>query len=123
MLVGTTLLFDTDMHRLFIAAIAHSYALFSPIKALPLNDAGGLATRTVADTFTLGVQLASPVIVFSLVFNLAAGLIARGMPQFQVFFVATPLNLLLGLSIFALSLGAIGLVWVRAFETFTEVFT
>ena len=123
MLIGMTLVFDTDLHQLFIAAIAKSYTLFAPAKALPLNDAAMLATQTVAKTFALAVQMAAPVIVFSLVFNIASGLIGRAMPQFQVFFVATPLNLLLGLSIFALSLGAIGLVWVRSFESFIGVFT
>ena len=122
-LIGMTLVFDTDLHQLFIAAIAHSYTLFPHTKALPLNDAAVLATQTVAKTFALAVQMAAPVIVFSLVFNVAAGLIGRAMPQFQVFFIATPLNLLLGLSIFALSLGAIGLVWVRGFETFVGIFT
>jgi flagellar biosynthetic protein FliR len=77
----------------------------------------------VGKTFALAVQMSAPVIVFSLVFNIASGLIGRAMPQFQVFFVATPLNLLLGLSIFALSLGSIGLVWVRGFQTFIGVFT
>jgi flagellar biosynthetic protein FliR len=123
MLIGMTLVFDTDLHQMFIAAIAHSYTLFAPAKALPLNDAAMLATQTVGKTFALAVQMAAPVIVFSLVFNIASGLIGRAMPQFQVFFVATPLNLLLGLSIFALSLGSIGLVWVRGFETFIGVFT
>jgi flagellar biosynthetic protein FliR len=122
-LIGMTLVFDTDLHQLFIAAIAHSYTLFAPAKALPLNDAAALATQTVGKTFALAVQMSAPVIVFSLVFNIASGLIGRAMPQFQVFFVATPLNLLLGLSIFALSLGSIGLVWVRAFESFVGVFT
>jgi flagellar biosynthesis protein FliR len=123
MLIGMTLVFDTDLHQLFIAAIAKSYTLFAPAKNLPLNDAAMLATQTVGKTFALAVQMSAPVIVFSLVFNIASGLIGRAMPQFQVFFVATPLNLLLGLSIFALSLGAIGLVWVRSFETFIGVFT
>ena len=93
------------------------------MKNLPLGDAGTLAIQTVAKTFTLGLQLAAPVVVFSLVFNLAAGLIGRAMPQFQIFFVATPLSLLLGLSIFALSLGTIGLVWTRAFGTYVQMFT
>ena len=48
--------------------------------------------------------------------------IGRMMPQFQIFFVATPLSLLLGLSIFALSLGGIGMVWTRAYEDFLRNF-
>ena len=112
-LMGLTLIFDTDLHRMFLAAMAHSYTLFPPTRDLPLSDAGTLAAETVSKSFGLGLQLAAPVVVFALVFNIATGLIGRVMPQFQVFFVATPLNLLLGLSIFALSLGAIGLVWVQ----------
>ena len=123
MLIGTALVFDTDLHRMFIAAMVHSYTLFPTARALPLADAQTLAAQTVGKTFALGLQLAAPVVVFSLVFNLAAGLIGRAMPQFQVFFVATPLSLLLGLSIFALSLGTIGLVWSRAFGEYLQVFT
>ena len=67
------------------------------------------------------MQLAAPVIVFSLVFNVATGLIGRAMPQFQIFFAATPLSLLLGLSIFALSIGGIGLIWVQGYESFLHV--
>ena len=121
-IMGVTLIFDTDLHRMFLSAIAHSYTLFPPTKALPLGDAGALATQTVGKTFVLGVQLAAPVIVFSLVFNIAAGLIGRVMPQFQIFFAATPLTLLLGLSIFALSLGSIGMVWVRSYSDFIRIF-
>jgi flagellar biosynthetic protein FliR len=121
-LMGITLIFDTDLHRLFIVAMAHSYTLFPPMRTLPLGDAASLAGQTVSRSFMLGLQLAAPVVVFSLVFNIATGLIGRVMPQFQIFFVATPLSLLLGLSIFALSLGAIGMVWVQAYESFLRVF-
>ena len=122
-IMGVTLIFDTDLHRMFIAAMAHSYTLFPVVKNLPLQDAGTLAIQTVGKSFALGMQLAAPVIVFSLVFNVAAGLIGRVMPQFQIFFAATPLILLLGLSIFALSLGSIGLVWMRGYDDFLHVFT
>jgi flagellar biosynthetic protein FliR len=121
-ILGITLVFDTDLHRMFLSAIAHSYTLFPSSKALPVGDAGALAIRTVGSTFALAVQLAAPILVFALVFNIAAGLIGRVMPQFQIFFAATPLTLLLGLSIFALSLGSIGMVWVRAYADFVRVF-
>ena len=67
-------------------------------------------------SFGLGLQLAAPVVVFSLIFNIATGLVGRVMPQFQVFFVATPLMLLMSLSVFALSLGVIGMVWVDRYR-------
>jgi flagellar biosynthetic protein FliR len=57
-----------------------------------------------------------------LVFNIATGLIGRVMPQFQIFFVATPLSVILGLSLLALSISLIGLVWISRYETFLNVF-
>jgi flagellar biosynthetic protein FliR len=117
-ILGLTLVFVTDLHQLFLAAIVHSYALFPAGRPPPVADFARQAVATFAATFALGIQLAAPVIVFALVFNVALGLVARIMPQFQVFFAATPLTLLLGLSVFALSLGAIGLVWVDRFRAF-----
>jgi flagellar biosynthetic protein FliR len=111
-LLGLLLIMTTNLHHLFIAAIVKSYAIFPFTRAVPVADAGQLAIQTVSRSFGLGLQLAAPVLVFSLVFSIATGLVARVMPQFQVFFVATPLQVLLGLSVFALSLGSIGMVWV-----------
>jgi flagellar biosynthetic protein FliR len=122
-LLGLTMIFDTGLHHLFLGAIARSYTLFPPAKPVPLNDAALLAVQTVAKTFSLGFQLAAPVVAFSLVFNIATGFVGRMMPQFQIFFVATPLSLLFGLSIFALSLGSIGLVWLQDYEQFLHIFT
>ena len=121
-LLGVTLIFATDLHHLFIGAIARSYTLFPPDRAVPLGDAADLAIRTVGEAFALGVQLAAPVIVFSLVLNIAAGLIGRVLPQFQIFFVSTPINVLVGLSVFALSLGLIGLVWIERYEAYLQRF-
>ena len=45
------------------------------------------------------------------------------MPQFQIFFVATPLSVMLGLSVFALSLGVIGMVWTSRYRELLEVFS
>jgi flagellar biosynthetic protein FliR len=121
-LIGISLVFATDLDHLFVAAIVSSFDLFPFTRGVPVADAGQLAVQTVARSFALGLQLAAPVVVFSLVFNIAIGLVARVMPQFQVFFVATPLNILLGLSIFALSLGVIGIVWVEGYRDLIEAF-
>lgn len=121
-LLGLVLIMTTDLHHMFISAMVRSYALFPVIKPLPVADSAQLAIRTVGDSFALGIQLAAPVLVFSLVFNIATGLVGRIMPQFPVFFVASPIMVLLGLSIFALSLGAVGLVWVDRYRQLADVF-
>ena len=121
-LIGITLIFTTDLHHLFVAAIVRSFELFPFSRPVQVADAGELAIQTISRSFALGLQLAAPVVVFSLIFNIATGLVGRVMPQFQVFFVATPLNVLLGLSIFAMSLGVIGMVWVDRYRELLGVF-
>jgi len=100
-LLGLTLLFATDMHHLVIAALSESYNAFSPGELLPSGDVAALATRAFATAFKIGIQLSAPFIVFGLVFNLGLGVLARLMPQMQVFFIGVPLSILGGFLILA----------------------
>jgi len=122
MLFGTVLVFATNTHHLFIAGLVGSYELIAPARPLIAGDFAELAIRTVGDSFMLGIQLSAPVIVFALIFNLAAGLIGRVMPAFQIFFAAAPLSIILGLSIFALSLGVLGTVFIDRYRTLANLF-
>jgi flagellar biosynthesis protein FliR len=105
-LFGITLFFATDMHHLVIAALNDSYNLFQPGDMPATGDAAALITRTVAGAFRIGVQLSAPFIIFGLIFNVGLGVLARLMPQMQVFFVALPLSILLGLLFLLLLLGS-----------------
>lgn len=120
--LGVTLIMTTDLHHMFLAAIVSSYRLFPFGGNVPVGDAGELAVQTVAQAFAMGLQLAAPVVVFALIFNVATGLVGRVMPQFQIFFVATPLLVLTSLSIFALGLGVLGMVWVERYRELLSVF-
>jgi flagellar biosynthetic protein FliR len=122
MLLGTTLIFATNTHHLFLAGLVGSYALISPVAPVVTGDFASLAIRTLGDAFMLGVQLSAPLLVFALIFNLASGLVGRVMPQFQVFFAAAPLSILLGLSVFALSLGVVGTVFIDRYRALARIF-
>ena len=122
-MLGLLLVMTTDLHHMFLAAIAESFRLFPFSRPVPVEDGAALALQTVSSSFALGIQLAAPVIVFSLVFNLATGLIGRVMPAFQIFFVSSPLSVLLGLSIFALSLGGLGMIWTERYRQLLSNFS
>jgi flagellar biosynthetic protein FliR len=121
-MLGLTLIMVTDLHHLFIGAMVKSYDLFPFSRPVPVGDAAELAVRTVADSFKLGLQLSAPVLVFSIVFNLATGLVGRVMPSFQIFFVTSPLSVILGLSLLGLSLGGIAMVWSDRYRDLLAVF-
>jgi flagellar biosynthetic protein FliR len=100
-LLGIALLFATDTHYLVIAALNDSYKIFSPGELMPSGDVAALATRAFAGAFKIGLQLSAPFLVFGLVFNIGLGVLARLMPQMQVYFVGVPLSILIGFTIFA----------------------
>src|SRR6202163_3892857 len=101
-ILGLTLLFATDSHHLVIAALNDSYSIFSPGEMMPSGDVAALATSAFAAAFKIGIQLSAPFLVFGLVFNIGLGVLARLMPQMQVYFVGVPLSILAGFLIFAL---------------------
>ena len=105
-MLGVTLLFATDSHYLVIAALNDSYNIFSPSDLLPSGDIAALATRAFTAAFKIGMQLSAPFLVFGLVFNVGLGVLARLMPQMQVYFVGVPLSILAGFLIFSLVLVA-----------------
>src|SRR3979490_289202 len=105
-ILGITLLFATDTHHLVIAALNESYRIFSPGELMSSGDAAALATRAFAAAFKIGMQLSAPFLVFGLVFNIGLGVLARLMPQMQVYFVGVPLSTMVGFLRFAVVLRA-----------------
>ena len=103
-LLGVTLIFATDMHHMLLAGVYESYAYFPPDAPLMLGDAADMAVRIVAQAFMVGVQMSAPLLVFGLVFYLGLGILGKLMPQIQVFFMAMPANIIIGLILFALLL-------------------
>ena len=96
---------SVGIHHLWIGAIIRSYDMF-PVGGLPpADDFAQLAIRTITHSMALGLSLAAPLIVYGIVFNAALGLMARLAPAIQIFFIAQPLNIMLGIALFATVLG------------------
>jgi flagellar biosynthetic protein FliR len=119
---GLVMIWVTNTHHLFIRAMVDSYQIFSPVKNVMIGDAGTLMVKTLGESLVLALQLSAPVIVFALVFNIATGFVGRMMPNFPVFFAATPLSVLFGLALVALSLGSMGMVFIDHYQQFLGVF-
>jgi len=105
-MLGVTLLFATDSHHLVIAALNDSYKIFAPGESMASGDVASLATRAFSAAFRIGLQLSAPFLVFGLVFNIGLGVLARLMPQMQVYFVGVPLSIFAGFLILAVVIAA-----------------
>jgi flagellar biosynthetic protein FliR len=114
--LGVILVFVTDLHHLMIRAAIATYDVFEPGNLLPAGDFAILMARSVADSFLLGVQLASPAIVIGLTYYIGLGLLGRLMPQLPVFFFGLPVQVSLQLWVLTATVSGIMLVWARKFQ-------
>jgi flagellar biosynthetic protein FliR len=110
MIIGVLAIFATDAHYLALNALSDSYVLFPAGALPPMEDAAALFVRTVAGSFELAVRIAAPFMIMGFVFQVGLGLLTRLMPQVQVFFLALPLQILLGFVIFLTATSA-GVLW------------
>jgi flagellar biosynthetic protein FliR len=113
-LLGLTLVFAMDLHHLAIGAIRASYNLLPPAGLPEAADAAALAIRAVGQGFSLAVQISAPFIVFGILFNLGLGVLARLMPQFQIFFLAMPATILAGMLVMLAVLAVMMSVFVES---------
>jgi flagellar biosynthetic protein FliR len=116
-LLGTVLIFATNLHHLAIGAIVGSYRMLPPGGHLPTSDMAQLVIQLVSSSFALGFQLAAPFLVFGFAVYAGLGLLARLMPQLQVFFLAMPINILSGFVIMFAMLGAMITLFLNYYTT------
>ena len=106
-LMALTAFFSMNLHHVVLAALVQSYQVFPAGQFPSMQDMNVLHTRLMADSFTLGVMLAAPHLIFSLLFYLGGGLMNRLMPNFQVFFVMMPLQIFIAFVLLILALPTI----------------
>ncbi len=109
------LIFITDVHHLFIQAIVDSYSLFVPGGAPDAGDTVNLVARNIADTFRVGVQISAPFILVGFAYSLGMGLLTRLAPQVPVFFIGQPLQLIISMILFMITISSMMLTALNYF--------
>lgn len=99
------LLFTTDGHHWLLGQVAMTYRWLPAGGALPWHDMVALVTRLGSEMMAVGLAIAGPIVLVTLLANILLGVMARLVPALQVMAVALPLQLLLSLGVFALSIG------------------
>lgn len=116
-LIAVALIFITGVHHFILQAIVDSYGLLRPGAELIPGDMLTLATRLLDQAFMMGLRLASPFIVFEMIFQVTAGILTRLSPQFNVFFVTIPGKIGLGIVLLMISVPAMMLLFMGFLET------
>lgn len=116
--VGAILfIFVSGLHYLMIDAMAFSYNVI-PLGGFPnMADAADALVNVFAGVFALGIQMAAPFILLSVIFNLGVGLTNRMLQSLPLYFVAMPISILGGMYVLAFAIGPILAAFRAAFSS------
>jgi flagellar biosynthetic protein FliR len=95
LIIAIVMIFATNTHHLFIYAVADSYIKFPPGELVNSGDLSKFVSFVINDSFVLSFKIVSPFLVIGLAIMTGSGLLARLMPNLQVFFVITPAQILI----------------------------
>jgi flagellar biosynthetic protein FliR len=102
-LIALLVYLAVDAHHTFILAIIDSYRFVYPFAyhfSGPLMQSILIFSR---ELFVTAIKISAPVMAVLLFTNVALGVVARTVPQINVFIVGFPLQIAAGLTVFALT--------------------
>ncbi len=103
-LSGILLFFSLNAHLIFIFAIKESFAIVPPYS---FSITGGMTQDflfVTGEMFKIAVKIAAPIMVSILLVNVAMGVMARTVPQLNIFVVGFPITITLGIVVLLFSL-------------------
>ena len=100
-------------HHYVISALVASFTVIPITKATTSQATIQVIAKYSFTVFTIAVKIASPIIVAFFLVHLAEGIIARVIPNIQVFFITQPVKIGLGLVLLA----SLAPIYVYALKT------
>jgi len=103
LITATVLVFASNLHHLLIEGIIDSYSVF-PAGTLPnLGETSQAVIKSVANMFMFGIKIAAPIMAIGFIIYVGFGIFNRLIPQLQVFFVALPITIAVGILVLSIS--------------------
>ncbi|MGE5255947.1 MAG: flagellar biosynthetic protein FliR [Hyphomicrobiales bacterium] len=103
-LLATLVFLILDGHHWLIRTLVASYEIVPPVGFQVNGPVLESLTRLTAGMFVTGLKAGAPVMAALLLGTVAFGLMARTVPQMNIFVVSMPMNIAVGLLFFGLSL-------------------
>ncbi len=122
LLLGTNLVFAVNFHHLLFIVLVESYSMFIPGVWHEIGNFTQVIVDTFINSFTIGFKLAAPFYFLSLFVYVVMGIMGRLMPQFQVFIVVLPAQILVGIALLAMLLPSIMLIFLEYYRSVFDPF-
>lgn len=93
-----------DAHHWFFRALADSFVIIPPFEFVLSSSFIGYLMEMAGTMFIIALKIGAPVIVVLILTSVSFGLMARTVPQMNIFIVAMPLKIVVGLLFVVFSL-------------------
>ena len=102
--LGIIVFLVTNGHHMIITALAESFRMVPILTMQPNLSLTMIMVNFVSGVFVTGMKIAMPVTFAILLVNVALGILARTMPQLNIFVVGIPMQLMIGVGVLAMLL-------------------
>lgn len=122
MLVAMTLFFALDLHHLVFLGMIDSYQIFVPGSTLYMGDMAQQMAELIGKSLLLGLKMSAPFLIIIIGILFAMGLLARMVPQIQVFILSVPVQVLVGAITLMAVLAAMGMYLMSEVDDYLKNF-
>ena len=102
--LGLIVFVVTNGHHVLLSSLVGSFTSIPLLTLDPSMSLVELIARFTVGIFSTGVQIAIPVTCAELMTNVGLGILARTMPQLNIFVVGVPMHIIVGLSVLSIVL-------------------
>lgn len=106
--LGVVVFFLVNGHHALLRAVAYTIERFPPGRPWPLEATMPMVAKQMGALFSLGFALAAPVVACLLLVELALGVVARNLPQINMFVIGIPVKIVVGLAMLSLWFAGMG---------------
>lgn len=105
-----------NAHHVFLKALVESFKMIPPFAFGFSGSLTELMMKFAGDMFIISIKIGAPVIAALLLTSAALGLIARTVPQMNIFIVAMPIKIVIGLMFTGISLSYLSFYLTQIFN-------
>lgn len=103
-LLAVLIFFVSGAHQILVAAMFQSCLVVPPYASFSMTGGAWQIMQEYGTIFTIGLRIASPVVVVLLLVSASMGIIVKTVPQINVLVVGFPIKIAVGLITLGLSL-------------------
>jgi flagellar biosynthetic protein FliR len=94
----------TNGHHVLLSALFTSFKLIPVTGVIVHTNLTEFIVRMVSGTFVIALKISMPILITIIITDIALGILARTMPQMNIFVVGVPVKILIGLFVLSLAL-------------------